>query len=468
MRVRNPNSVSTEEDATLAVSNLDLGVANPYLELHLLLSDGSEAWLSFSQETIGLGEACPEGQGWQAQVVDETVRFVAEPTSQSGTWQGHQLREVVLQPGECLEIGATRIWLVDARRPEMASLDSHEGLEAPRHWPLRPQAYRIGRRTNSRHNHVEIPHPTVSRAHATLLPGENGRFALLAESGTNPTAVNGRKLEANQIALLHHGDLLKLGDVSLRFRQTGHEAAGKKVLSIKSMGGFQVQWGELVLSETAWKVEKSRWLLARLAWAWGQPVSADLVMEMLWPELPALRGRKNLSQCLISLKQTLQLEDDEEELILRTPSSLQLNPSMLADHDAYLLAKLAEGSEPAGWSKALELYQGPYLPGNFEEWAEVIRQTLHALALECAVKLASHHSKQASWEAALQAAQKGMKLDPCHEGLATLLMEAALQASRYDLAVRCYESVRKHLQSELAVEPSTDLLRLYHRAKLEL
>ncbi|MBX3169407.1 MAG: FHA domain-containing protein [Candidatus Eremiobacteraeota bacterium] len=459
--------MSNEEEATQAVSSLDFRVANAYLELHLLLADGSERWLSFGQESLPLDPLCPEGEGWTAQVSDQTVHFASTAASLPCLWQGHEVREAVLHPGESLELGATRIWLVDARRPELASLDSLEGMELPRHWPLRPQAYRMGRRTSSRHNHLEIPHPTVSRAQATLLPAQGGRFALLAESNTSPTAINGRRLEWNEIALLHHGDLIKVGQVSLRFRQTGHETAGKKILTVKSLGGFQVQWGELMLAETAWKVEKAGWLLARLAWAWGQPVSVDLIMEMLWPELPALRGRKNLSQCLGGLKQTLQLQKDEEELLLRTPASLQLNPSLLAEHDAYLVKRLADGQEAAGWSKALDLYQGPFLPGNFTDWAELIRQELHGLVVDCAVKLSAHHSKMENWNAAVKEAQRGLVLDPCHEGLALQAMEANLHQGRSDQAVRCFEMVRKQLQTVLGVEPGIELLRLYHRAKLE-
>lgn len=443
-----------EEEATEAVSCQSFDLAHPYLELHLLLADGSERWLSFRQQRMCLAGLCPEGEGWLAEAGEHTVRFVSDAG------------DTVVRPGESLELGGTRIWLVDARRPELASLDSYQGLEAPRHWPLRPQAYRLGRRTNSRHNHVEIAHPTVSRAQATLLPAEQGRFALLAEAAT--TAVNGRLLAVNELALLHHGDLIKVGEVSLRFRQTGQEAAGKKTLSVSCLGGFSVQWGELVLAEPAWRVEKARWLLARLAWAWGQPVSADLIMELLWPDSPALRGRKNLSQCLGALKQTLQLRDDEEELIVRSPAGLQLNPSLLADHDAYLLKKLAQGKEPAGWNKALELYQGAYLVGNFEEWAERIRQELHELVVACAFRLATHYARSESWGDALATARRGLVWDGCHEGLAVLVMETSLQLGRVDQAVRCFDSVRKQLHSELGVEPGTELLRLYHRAKLQL
>lgn len=462
----NGRHVSSEEEATRAVAGESAELAHAYLELHVLSADGGERWLTFPQPVLELGSIFPDGAGWRATVAPDSVLFHS-PDHQAN-WHGQSVSQAELQAGESLELGTTRIWVVDARRPELASLESHAGLEFTRLWSLRPQAYRVGRRSVARHNHIEIAHPTVSRAQATLLPADQGRFALLSESETSPTLVNGRRLQAQEMAVLHHGDLVQFGDVSLRFRQAGRQALATKSLSVFCLGRFHVQWGQLELPETAWKVEKARWLLARLAWSWGQPVSTDVLMEMLWPDFPALRGRKNLSQCLVALKHLLQLNDDDDGLLLRTPSSLQLNANCLADHDAYLVKRLAAGSEPAGWEKALSLYQGPYLPSSFEEWVLLIRQELHQLVLAAAARLARHYRDQDQWAACLQAAQRGLQWDPCHQDLALHSMESCLQLGRFDAAVRTFEQVKKHLQQELEVEPSTDLLRAYHRAKLEM
>lgn len=456
--------MSLEEENTEAVTSQSSEGANPYLDLHVFLAGGGERWLSVPQGVLALGEFFPEGQGWMAEGEERAVFFHSREEALAAVWRGQVVRHVRLSPGESLDLGGTKIWLVDARRPESASLDSHEGLDTPRHWSLRPQPYRIGRRSHSRHNHLEIAHPTVSRAQATLLPADEGGFALLVESATSPTSLNGRRLAVQQLALLQHGDLIQMGEVSLRFRQTGQRVVGQRKLSIRCLGRFRVQWGELVLVETAWKVEKSAWLLARLAWSWGQPVSTDEIMEMLWPELPALRGRKNLSHCLTSLKQTLQIQEDGEELILRTPAHLHLNPGLLADHDASLLKMLAESADPAGWHKALDLYEGPFLPGNFDEWAERIRRQLQELVLECALRLARHHAQAGDWAASVSAAQRGLSGYGCHEGLALLLMEGSLQQGNADGAIRCFQQVSKQL-AELEVEPGAELRRAYQQAQ---
>jgi len=455
-----------EEEVTVASAEA-AELAHPYLEIHALLADGSERWLAFSQPVLDLPGWLPGVAGWSAEAMENSVEFSG---SAGGRYRGQRVERVQLSPGECLELGEHRLWVVDARSPASAVLEVHEGGDLQRSWSLRPQAYRIGRRSSSRVNQIELSHPTVSRAQATVIPAEpEGRFALLAESGNSPTAVNGRRLEVGEVCLLHHGDLLRLGDVSLRFRQSGQEALAHKRLSCASLGRFHIQWGELSLSETGWKVEKARWLMARLAWSWGQPVSTESLMEWLWPDLPALRGRKNLSQCLMSLRQTLQLEDDDEqEMLLRTPASLQLNPSCLAQHDAVLLKGLTSSEEPAAWEKALSLYQGEFLPGCFDEWALLVRDDLHTRVVAAAEKLAQHCLDGQDWAGGLQASQRGLALDPCHQDLALAGMEACLKLGRFELAVRTFEQVKKQLRSQLDVEPSTELLRAFQRARLEM
>ena len=447
-------------------------LAHPYLEIHALLADGSERWLQFSQPVLHLRARIPGAEGWVAEARETVVEFYLADCSRevAARYRGQRVERARLSPGECLELGEHRLWVVDARSAASATLELHEGGDSHRSWSLRAQAYRVGRRSSGRINQIEIPHPTVSRAQATVIPAEpEGRFALLVESTTSPSAVNGRRLSPGEMCLLQHGDLLRLGEVSLRFRQSGQESLAHKRLVCSSLGRFHLQWGELSLSEMVWKVERARWLMARLAWAWGQPVSTEALMEWLWPDLPALRGRKNLSHCLISLQQTLHIEDsDQPVLLLRTPASLQLNPACLGQHDAVLIKGLTSSQEPAAWNKALSIYQGEFLPGCFEEWALQVREDLHTRVVGAAEKLAGYGWEQQDWTACLLAAQRGLALDPCHQALALAAMNACLELGRFELALRTFEQITKQLRSQLEVEPSTDLLRAYQRARLEM
>jgi len=120
--------VSGEEEATLAVASEKFGLANAYLELHLLLADGGDRWLSFSQQTMTLGEFCPEGSGWSALAGEQTVCFQATEQAQPEIWQGQSVRQATLSPG------SGRIQLDQPYRSRI-SVDFAAGVE---HQRIRP------------------------------------------------------------------------------------------------------------------------------------------------------------------------------------------------------------------------------------------------------------------------------------------------------------------------------------------
>ena len=432
-----------EDETTQAASQSALELAHPYLELHLLLADGAERWLAFQRACLDLER---QGLPWRREVQADHVSF-----HQGGKCQA-------VYPGECLESEGNRVWVIDARCPELAVLETYESPVGSRSWVLRAQAYRLGRKGSRRINHVEINHPTVSRSQASILP-QGGRFEVLAESTSSPTCVNGCRLEGGQRVVLEHGDLLQVGEVALRFRQIGQAQVSGVGLNIRCLGHFSVEWGSLSLNEANWKGQKASWLLARLAWSWGQPVGAEYLIELLWPELPPLRGRKNLSQCIADLKSNLQIRD-ERQLLQRNSNCLQLLEDLPGDHDAGRLRELIHSSQPQAWEAAAALYAGAYLPNCFDSWAAEIRQSLHDGVVHCLERLARYQLSQGGWEAGLQSAQKGLEWEPCSQGLAQLAMEAALAGQRPELALRCYQLVTQRLRQDYQLEPSIELQRL--------
>ncbi|MFN8609069.1 MAG: BTAD domain-containing putative transcriptional regulator [Vulcanimicrobiota bacterium] len=451
-----------EEEAT--VQSKQLKVAHPYLELHLLLADGREQWLQLQNDPLRLVSYLGPEWDWFIQLQGDQVCCQSSDSSLGASLRGVQVRRAVLAAGDCLELGQHRLWLMDARLPEVAWLEAWPGTDGALTWNLKPQAYRIGRRGQTRLNHVELNHPTVSRAQATLLPMHTERFGLMAESSSSPTRINGLEVQLGEVVLLHHGDLIQLGEVSLRFRQSGQAALGKRMLRVQSLAAFSVRWGELKIPSVLWKVEKTRVLMARLAWSWEEPLAVDELVHLLWPDQSVQRGRKNLSHCLGELRATLQLSQ-EQDLLWRSSSSIQINPSVLGEHDARALLALAQGQEISGWVKALQLYGGPYLPGFGEDWALEVRERLHSTVVGVCLKLALAHAQNSQWELSFQVAVRGLSLDSCHQGLAEVAMDSSLRLNRPEEAIRCFQELSTRLSKRYDIEPSTELVRLFMRAK---
>ena len=453
------------DDATENVLIESIVPAHAHLELQVVKEGQSEFRFPFLKEEIDLGSdaavAFPEGSSWIARLEGGTVELKHRESDQ----------KLLLAIGQHVEVEGRRIWLVDARQPPLGTL---EGMTAPltgRVWHLKSQQSWLGRK-GKRHNHVELDHPTISRAHATFLPNANGRVSLLSESAGSGTAVNGQVLEPGVIRPLDHGDLLSFGQLTFRFSSQLEASGAESLLSIKSLGEFGVSLGTQLTLEKGLRNEKARWLLAYLAAHWGQSVPVESLMSKFWPDATTLRSRKNLSYNLRQLKESLGLEDDDySSLLLRTPSTLQLNPERLATHDYVEVKKLVSSRQAltseVALNRLLSLYRGPYLAGCYDDWAEVLRTKLEVEVVETLLATARYGVNQGQDAMVNLAAQRLLTIDPLNEQPTILLMESALKNGEPESAVAAYESALKGLKAE-GLEPDTEMMKLYYRASMGL
>jgi pSer/pThr/pTyr-binding forkhead associated (FHA) protein len=83
--------------------------------------------------------------------------------------------------------------------------------------PLTGNQMRIGRRSAARDLEPEIdlagppPDPGISRLHAVLIAGPDGRWAVLDSGSANGTFVNGREIAKGDLVPLREGDRINVG-----------------------------------------------------------------------------------------------------------------------------------------------------------------------------------------------------------------------------------------------------------------
>lgn len=474
--------MSSEQEITVTVGADERELANPYYELQVYTSSGSDFRLPVTDELcLGGPQSVLNDIGqWTVRLhavgKDRNVLSVRRADGNlTLKVKGVDLTEAELVAGDCFEVAGHRIWVVDTRLPAQATLEGYSEPYIGRQWPLYCQQYNIGRR-GSRTNQIELNHPTISRTQASLIPAGTDQFQLVAETSSSPTLVNGKRLETSAFQTLHHGDLIQMGELQLRFRSASTRSAAGLPLHLFTLGRFEVRFGSHVFPAEQWKTEKSRWLLARIGLDWTVGTPVEQLMEQLWPEAPAVRGRKNLSHVVNNIRQVLGLAgepDESEDIFLRSHSSIQIQPQSLGEHDyfqALSLAKLRHSSplNELSLEKALQLYTGEFLPGCYEDWAVDAREHLALEILQTAVQLGQHYLQENKLPAAIRAAQKAISVDPCSQEAYTTLIQAHIQEGRYPEAVRAYEQIKKSLTKEMDMEPNTELMRLYHVARLEI
>lgn len=74
----------------------------------------------------------------------------------------------------------------------------------------------VGRATDS---DLSLPHPSVSKVHATLLVNREGTLIVSDTGSTNGTFINGRRINYGEARQIEDGDVLGFGDVEVRFKK---------------------------------------------------------------------------------------------------------------------------------------------------------------------------------------------------------------------------------------------------------
>jgi two-component system, NtrC family, sensor kinase len=100
----------------------------------------------------------------------------------------------------------------------LAVLDVVRGDVPDRSFPLKARLYTLGR---ARQNDICLPEPSVSKFHARLVH-ENGGFAIEDQASLHGVYVNAAKVPR---ATLSAGDLVQLGNLTLKYSRTSGENA---------------------------------------------------------------------------------------------------------------------------------------------------------------------------------------------------------------------------------------------------
>ena len=134
---------------------------------------------------------------------------------------------------------------------------------------------------------------------------------------------------------------------------------------------------------TRFRTRKTALLLAYLAYHQTGPISRDMLIEVLWPELDCDAARNNLSTALSSLRRQLEPPGTTPGTVLAADRhAIQLRPdAIVTDVEEFTqtlrAANAANGAEKARLLEAaLKLYSGLLLPDYDADWIRAERRQL--------------------------------------------------------------------------------------------
>jgi DNA-binding SARP family transcriptional activator len=187
-----------------------------------------------------------------------------------------------------------------------------------------------------------------------------------------------------------------------------------------------------------------------------------MLADLLSPDAPPERVRRNFSDTLYRLRQTLGdgwLEVESSTVALRVGADLWL--------DVWEFGRLVASGQDAELLKAVDLYTGDLLPEIYDEWIlgeRELRRTQYLSALET---LAAHQEAQGELQEALLYTRRLIAADPLHEPAHQSYLRLLGRLQRYGEALAHYDYLCQLFRTELDAEPLAETRTLAQAIETE-
>ena len=246
-------------------------------------------------------------------------------------------------------------------------------------------------------------------------------------------------------------------------------------LTISLLGSFQVVLDGNVIS--GFTSKKARALLAYLAVEASYPHQREALAGLLWPDYPQASARANLRNVLANLRQVIGDRSAAPPFLAITPQTIQFNPVSdysldVATFTELLTKAISSPSNLDTLQEAVVLYQGVFLAGFslpdsvlFEEWVRLQREALSRQMVTALNRLVDHCQQRNDFEQALTYAWQQLDVEPWQEEAHRQVMRLLARDGQRSKALAQYETCRKMLAEELAVEPATETITLYEQIR---
>lgn len=217
---------------------------------------------------------------------------------------------------------------------------------------------------------------------------------------------------------------------------------------------------------------RQRTLLALLLYRVGQQTPVDLVVELVWGNSAPANVRQRLYELASRLRRVLQEHDVPGRLDRKNGTyRLVLDPGMVDFHrlrrltsDARTaLGRRDERAAEALLTRALALWQGEPLADLTGDRADQFRRPILDALLTTLLMLLDIQRRQGRHQAIIDRLTPLIDEHRENEALAKHWMLALAACGRQVEARAFFGSLRRHLRHELDVEPSPELLAIYHR-----
>lgn len=194
------------------------------------------------------------------------------------------------------------------------------------------------------------------------------------------------------------------------------------------------------------------------------PVSRESISLVFWPDSHPRRVRSNFHTTLYRARRAL-----GENAITFKDGLYLINPELDVWCDAHQLETLTQQARllpPRDartedlWRKAVDLYQGSFLPSFDMEWVIYRRESLQETFLEALIGLAECTHARSALREAIATFKRALDVDPYREDVHRAIMSCYAELGEKKQVLTHLRKLQELLREDLAIEPSAETMAL--------
>ncbi|MEE9371660.1 MAG: BTAD domain-containing putative transcriptional regulator [Saprospiraceae bacterium] len=237
-------------------------------------------------------------------------------------------------------------------------------------------------------------------------------------------------------------------------------------LQFNTLGRFEALINGKSIDQKSWSRDKTLQLLQFLINVrYRRGLHKEQIINRLWEDAERSAGDRDFKVAMHGINKALEpnrKSRTEPKYIIRQGLTYQLNMQYIW-LDIEVIERLIELGNNAlhknqdkavkAYTKAIELYEGPFLPGRmYEDWCSEERERIQIIILSGIINLAQLLTDSNPMES-IRLCKKALQIDKTWEDAYRIQMEAYIINGNRPLALRTFAECEEVLDEEFGIAP---------------
>lgn len=241
------------------------------------------------------------------------------------------------------------------------------------------------------------------------------------------------------------------------------------MLTVKSLGKFQITYGENVLNDELLRSDMLKKLLMYMLTHREHPASIQELSEALWSEDEIDNPAGALKNLMYRLRTIMKKYISDDKFIITGQGFYAWNNEIEVELDAELFegyCKNAKASKDEAillqnYESAVALYKGEFMENVLDHhWAVTLSTYYHSMFLNAVKVLSELYSKAERYQDMEDLSVHALRMDCVDEELHCYYIMALIKGNKYDLAMKRYDEAVRILQDALGVHNPVKLQKV--------